>query len=311
MFCNNRRRYNFFDSVGAMRSQRCASATIHAITTIPLIFVLLLSTLLSNANAVLYNDGQSHSISSPLNDDITLRSSSTLILPSGDYTIRSPAGSESAIRLYMSSTLNATGGDIFGADATEDHPTAGTGVIVGGASYAVFYDGVTVRGGNHLGGTSDVVTTQEVSGGGQGGDALISQYIYSNATIHGGSFIAGKGSIQDGHSLHAIYEGSIIHVYGGYFYGSWKVQDKGSIAVYGCVQRIGTRLVGQLENGHSLDVQVFEESEGKIVVNSSDEECNHYRKKKKKRDASSAAQSSVFLVGIAIPVLSLVYTFLR
>ena len=65
---------------------------------------------------ILYNDGQTHIQSTSLNEAISLRSSSTLTLPSGDYTIRSPSGNDSAIRLYMSSNLNATGGDIIGGD---------------------------------------------------------------------------------------------------------------------------------------------------------------------------------------------------
>ncbi|KAL7534685.1 hypothetical protein ACHAXR_007942 [Thalassiosira sp. AJA248-18] len=277
----------------------------HAAAAMSHLHLLLFSFIfiLHTSSAVLYNDGQTHSIQTALNDAITLRSSSSLTLPPGDYAIRSPSGSDGAIQLYMSSSLNATGGDVMGADAdaTNDHPEAGAGVIVGGASHAVFYDGVTVRGGNHLGADATVDDQYYYSvdsslrndeaillssmfdsnsnningGGGQGGDALISQYIGSNVTIYGGSFIAGRGSTKDGHSLHAKYEAQ-IHVLGGSFYGSWMASDQGSIVVNGCVSRIGTRLVGRLENGHSLDVQVFEEGEGKIVVN----KCNQYRKPK-------------------------------
>lgn len=239
------------------------------------------------ASAVLYDDGQSHSVETSLSDSITLRSSSMLTLPPGDYTIRSPSGSDSAIRLSMSSSLNATGGDVIGGDASEDHPVAAAGVIVGSASRAVFYDGVTVRGGNHLGahdyliGSSrknEIITTTNFDSNvkGQGGDALVSQYFGSNVTIHGGNFMAGRGSVKDGHSLHASYEAQ-IHIYGGTFYGSWMARDQGSIVVNGCLSRIGTRLVGRLENGHSLDVQLFEEGEGKIILNNP-ESCNHNRK---------------------------------
>jgi len=191
---------------------------------------------------------------------------------------------------------------VIGADASKDHPAAAAGVIVGGASRAVFYDGVTVRGGSHLGAAattydnlvddsslrsnneiidtvmtnSDISYTNDVNEG-QGGDALISQYFGSNVTIHGGNFLAGRGSIKDGHSLHASYEGQ-IHIHGGTYYGSWMARDQGSIVVNGCLSRIGTRLVGRLENGHSLDVQLFEEGGGKVTVNSP-ERCNQYRKK--------------------------------
>lgn len=260
-------------------------------------FLLPFLLIIPSSASVLYNDGQSHSIQTSLNDAVTLRSSSALILPSGDYAIRSSPGTDAGIRLYMSSTLNATGGDIIGADASADHPVASAGVIVGSASRAIFWDGATVRGGSHLG-TASVTTGKEninairstttynVRGSdnndakGQGGDALISQYLGSNVTIHGGSFLAGRGSISDGHSLRASYEGAEIHVLGGTYYGSWMAKDGGTIVAYGCLSRIGSRLVGRLgEDGHrSLDVQIFEEGGGKVVVDSP-ESCNRYRRK--------------------------------
>ena len=84
-------------------------------------------------------------------------------------------------------------------------------------------------------------------------------------TIHGGNFLAGRGSVRDGHSLRASYDGAEIHVRGGTYYGSWMAQSGGAIVAYGCLSRIGTRLVGRLgEDGrHSLEVQVFEEGGGK------------------------------------------------
>ena len=96
---------------------------------------------------------------------------------------------------------------------------------------------------------------------GRGGDALVSQYLGSNVTIHGGNFLAGRGSVWDGHSLRAFYDGAGIHVRGGTYYGSWMAQSGGAIVAYGWLSRIGTRLVGRLgEDGrHSLEVQVFEE----------------------------------------------------
>ncbi|KAL9188831.1 hypothetical protein ACHAXT_007209 [Thalassiosira profunda] len=230
----------------------------------------LLSTLLVGASGVIYDDGQSHSLDGQsLDEPISLRSSSKLTLPSGDYAIRAPAGGDAAIRLYMSSFLNATGGDIMGADAADVHPVAGAGVIVGGASRAVFSDGATVRGGNRPG-------ADDNSGG--GGDAIISQYYASNVTIYGGTFLAGKGGTSDGHSLRASYEAE-IYVHGGSFYGAWVASHQGSIVVTGCVSRIGTRLVGRLEDGHSLDVQTQEEAGGKITAIRDPEICNHYRKK--------------------------------
>jgi len=174
----------------------------------------------------------------------------------------------------MSSTLNATGGDIMGGDATSDHPIPGAGIKVGSASTAIFYEGVTVRGGNNGAAISDNLVDYQ----NRGGDALASQYFGSNITIHGGKFIAGSGgSIKDGYSLHCHGEAQ-IHVHGGSFYGSWKVNDRGSIVVTGCINRIGSRLVGRLQSGQSLDVQLIEENGGKVVIENR-EKCNTYKKK--------------------------------
>jgi len=253
---------------------------------------------------ILYSDGKSHSLNTSLDDTITLRASSTLNLSYGDYTIRSPSGIDSAIRLSMSSILNATGGDIIGGDAEGDHPP-GAGVIVGSASRADFYDGVTVRGGSAAGQYYSLVEEEDVDDSSSriivdgviematmandnfgrnynannkdhGGDALISQYFGSNVTIHGGTFIAGKGNVKDGHSLHAFDEGQ-IYVNGGNFHGSWMARGRGSIVVTGCLSRIGTRIVGRLQDGLSLDVQLIEEGGGEITVNHP-EKCNTYRK---------------------------------
>jgi len=120
-------------------------------------------------------------------------------------------------------------------------------------------------------------TTRGDSAKGKGGDALVSQYIGSNVTLYGGTFISGRGGIEDGHSLHATYEAQ-VHVFGGTFRGSWLARDKGLIVVNGCVSRIGTRLVGRLQSGHSLDVQLIEAGGGKITLNTP-EKCNQYRKK--------------------------------
>lgn len=302
------------------QSSHPAKKSTTATAILQLLFIVLATT--TSVNAVLYNDGKPHSIESSLNEAITLKSSSTLTLPPGDYTIRSPAGSDAAIRLHMSSALNATGGDIIGADASENHDAkAAAGVIVGSASRATFYDGVTVRGGSHMGAASDDTSnimidssrrTNEViisvtnkatddANKGQGGDALVSQYTGTNVTIHGGNFIAGKGSMKDGHSLHASYEGQ-IHIHGGTYYGSWMARDNGSIIVNGCLSRIGTRLVGRLENGHSVDVQLFEEGGGKVTVNSP-EKCNGYRKK---QPTSPAVRVRAMMGGVHHSLLGVV-----
>mmetsp|Transcript_291 Transcript_291/g.574 ORF Transcript_291/g.574 Transcript_291/m.574 type:complete len:300 (+) Transcript_291:80-979(+) len=268
------------------------------------------------ASAVVYTGG-SHSVESSLDDVIILRSSSKLTLPSGDYTIRSPSGGSdgAAILLTMSSVLNATGGDVIGGDATKDHP-ASAGVVVGSASRASFYEGVTVRGGNHLGragaGHEEMLSATnfyEDVNNGEGGDALISQYFGSNVTIHGGNFMGGQGSVQNGHSLRASYEAE-IHVFGGTFYGSWLARDHGSIIVNGCLSRIGSRLVGRLQNGHSLDIQVIEDGEGTVILKTP-ETCNHYRKSDSDSDSSAArCIGGGYYVFLGVLLLQLRFAFL-
>jgi len=140
----------FFPMSMSTMGSACKSSIPKWATILPVLFFYYSSSQspIGCASAdVIYSDGKSHSVNASLDDTITLRASSTLILPHGDYTIRSPSGIDSAIRLSMSSMLNATGGDIIGGDAEGDRPP-GAGVIVGSASSADFYDGVTVRGGS-------------------------------------------------------------------------------------------------------------------------------------------------------------------
>jgi len=210
----------------------------------------------------------------------------------------------------MSSTLNATGGDIISGDASSDHPIPGAGIIVGSASTAIFYEGVTVRGGNNgAADTSDnlIYDEYDVDYQNRGGDALVSQYFGSNITIYGGKFISGSGSIMDGYSLHCHGEAH-IHVHGGSFYGSWKVNDRGSIVVTGCINRIGSRLVGRLQSGQSLDVQLTEENGGKVIIENR-EKCNTYKKKDTTSSASHTGmkkmmRSICLLLGLIICYLS-------
>lgn len=176
---------------------------------------------------------------------------------------------------------------MIGGDASKEHPAAAVGVIVGSASRAFFADGVSVRGGNNLGADHYYddessrhieILTKNAGGNakGHGGDSLTTQYLGSSVIIHGGNFIAGRGTVKDGHSLLASHEAQ-IHVYGGSYYGSWMARHHGSIVVNGCLSRVGTRLVGRLRSGHSLDVQVFEEGGGRIILNTKDT-CESYRK---------------------------------
>ncbi|KAL7472694.1 hypothetical protein ACHAXS_013079 [Conticribra weissflogii] len=267
-------------------------------------FLLLLLLLLTTPNSLTtnalttYNDGQPHIIQTTLDDAIHLRSSSALTLPRGEYQIRAPTGTEAAIRLYMSSALNATGGQIIGCDATSDDAgtEAGAGVIVGSASRAEFHSGTTVRAGNHVGrdnrsrhspsddGDNDAATAAIIDSlripradlnsiTGQGGDAVVGQYFGSTITIHGGNFLAGRGSASDGRSLHVAYDAR-ADVFGGDYRGSWLARDRGVIVAYGCLSRVGDRLVGKLEDGTPLDVQVVERDGGVVIASLSEgDEC--------------------------------------
>jgi hypothetical protein len=291
------------------------------------LLILQIALQLTMATAtVLYDDGQPHSITQSINDAIQIRSSSTLKISSyyERYTIHSPKGIECAVRLYMSSTLNMTGGEIVGADSSSDENTssdAGAGVIVGSASRAEFYKDATVRGGNHLGeldtvrirrdtdavGITPQVKTLESSdtttstNSVKGGDALISQYFGSIITIHGGNFIGGRGtSSSDGNSVHVAYDAQ-AHIYGGSFQGDWLARDRGVVVAYGCVQRIGTRLVGHLENGDQVNVQVVEQGGGQVIVKEGEGNCDMYR-----RQSSSAAVGRLIasaLIRMAVAVL--------
>ncbi|KAL7536608.1 hypothetical protein ACHAXR_007347 [Thalassiosira sp. AJA248-18] len=188
-----------------------------------------------------------------------------------------------------------------------DHPDAGAGVIVGGASHAVFYDGVTVRGGNHLGADAAVDDQYFYSQQQQYQWWWWSRWRGSNIAIHWVERYNPRWIFHSRPWQHQRWALSrprkvrgINSVPGGYFYGSWfVVSDQGSIVVNGCVSRIGTRLVGRLENGHSLDVEEFEEGEGKIVVNSS-EKCNQYMKPKSSAvSVMGSACYSLLLLGLA------------
>jgi hypothetical protein len=259
--------------------------------------LLLLSTLHQTAKTaalILYDDGSVHSITESINDSINLRSSSSLIFDDDSrHVIRAPKGSESAVRLYMSSLLNMTSGEIIGGELEDvgDHSNgddnlSGAGVIVGSASRAEFNNGATVRGGSHA---SDIVTSDSQVQiaesatnlqSGKGGDALIGLYFGSSIIIKGGIFIGGRGISINGHSLHVAYDAQ-AQVYGGSFEGSFLARDRGAIVVHGCLSRVGNRLVGHFENGDEVDLQLVEENGGQVVVEAPKhfEACSKYNKR--------------------------------
>lgn len=179
-----------------------------------------------------------------------------------------------------------TTGEIIGGDLDDDSSSSsssgleekdslvGAGVIVGSASTAEFHKGATVRGGSHVTGdeliTSDgrIPLVEEVTipqSNNKGGDSLVGLYFGSSIIVHGGNFIAGRGSSSYGHSLHVAYEAQ-ADVYGGSFQGSFLARDRGVIIVHGCLSRVGNRLVGHLENGDSVDLELVEQNGGKVVV---------------------------------------------
>ena len=243
---------------------------------------------------VLYDDGSLHFINESINDTVNLRSSSSLIFSDDSHVvIRAPTGSESAVRLYMSSSLNMTTGEIFGGDLEGEVDESigkdnlgGVGVIVGSASRAEFRDGATVRGGNHAAESLEMTANIGASGSSiyfhsrKGGDAVVGLYFGSLITIKGGNFIGGRGTSMDGHSLHVAYEAH-AQVYGGSFEGSFLARERGAIVVYGCLSRVGNRLVGHLEKGDQVDLQIVEETGGEVIVEAPKyiETCSEYNKK--------------------------------
>eukprot|EP00956_Cyclotella_meneghiniana_P002887 scaffold3416_cov76-Cyclotella_meneghiniana.AAC.6 len=267
-----------------------SSLSSHPKRSLTNLLLLSLLQLTTKSNAlVLYDDGSSHSVTDNINDAVNLRSSSALDFSGDHHTIRAPKGSESAVRLYMSSTLNMTTGEIIGGDLDDDnsdgssssveekHSLVGAGVIVGSASIAEFHKGATVRGGSHVSVGDELIAsdgripyvveevTTDLQSNSKGGDSLIGLYFGSSIIIHGGNFIAGRGSSSYGHSLHLAYEAQ-ANVYGGSFQGSFLARDRGVIVVHGCLSRVGNRLVGHLENGDSVDLELVEQNGGKVVV---------------------------------------------
>jgi hypothetical protein len=190
----------------------------------------------------------------------------------------------------MSSTLNMTSGEIVGGDLVDGNSVVekdtfiGVGVVVGSASIAEFHSGATVRGGSHVGGlvTSDgnVLVSEELQSGNKGGDALIGLYFSSTITIHGGNFIGGRGISSYGNSLHVAYE-AVANVYGGSFQGSFLARDRGVIIVHGCLSRVGNRLIGHLDSGDSIDVELVEDNGGQVVVQTPKfaQTCERYRRR--------------------------------
>eukprot|EP00804_Cyclotella_cryptica_P029286 CCRYP_011711-RA/>CCRYP_011711-RA protein AED:0.04 eAED:0.04 QI:0/-1/0/1/-1/0/1/0/198 len=181
-----------------------------------------------------------------------------------------------------------TAGEIFGGDLEGEGDETqgrgnltGVGVIVGSDSRAVFYDGATVRGGNHLADALEVADAPEFSTyyhSRKGGDAVVGLYFGSLITIKGGNFIGGRGPSMNGHSLHIAYE---AQVYGGSFQGSFLARDRGAIVLHGCLSRVGNRLLGHLEQGDRVNLQIVEETGGAVIVEAPKqiETCSKYKKK--------------------------------
>lgn len=242
---------------------------------------------------VLYDDGSLHSIKEAINDTVNLRSSSSLVFSNSQVVIRAPNGSESAVCLYTSSSLNMTTGEVFGGDLEGEADESqgkdnlcGVGVIVGSASKAEFRHGATVRGGNYVAESMEMAANVGALQSStdfhsrKGGDAVVGLYFGSLITIKGGNFIGGRGTSLDGHSLHVAYE---VHaeVYGGFFQGSFLARDRGAIVVHGCLSRVGNRLVGHLDEGDQVDLQIVEETGGEVIVEAPKhrESCSEYNSK--------------------------------
>ena len=121
-----------------------------------------------------------------------------------------------------------------------DHITAGAGAIVGSSSSAIFYDGVTVRGGSN-----DV------------GDADSTSYLITKEHVDINNFDNTRG----GQGGDALYHNTLDRMV-----RSWQVSGTVSRMETHCNQDTRRKFI-PTTNGQSLDMQLVEEGDGKVVLN--------------------------------------------
>lgn len=225
----------------------------------------------------IYNDGDTHVInneaSSFKHGTIIVTDNTTLRMEANGYIEAPENGYKSdtdwpAVRLSIGSILNATGGSVTGSLATRDDTDGGEAIeIYNGqsspetASYAHFYDGINVIGG-------------DAQANGAGGSAIHVHGFGTSVFIYGGNFQGGKGSDgDDGLSIYAL-NGGDVHIYSGSFQGEMEVGDSSMIAFYGCFVKNDTKVTGVFVDETNLEVNVMTRNGGKVLfISVSDQEC--------------------------------------
>lgn len=223
-----------------------------------------------------YNDGEIHLINNTqtsfIDESIAVSKNTTLILDRGGY-IEAPLNTDwPAVRISISSRFVGQGGFVNGSYADTsllegECVDGGEAIHVNNgqsgtetASYAEFYDGIHVIGGD--------------APDGVGGNALHVNGFGTTADIHGGSFLGGKGADgDDGLSLYVL-NSATVHIRGGTFRGDMKVERYGQVRFYGCFVKDDKRVTGVFPDESELDVTVMTYYGGEVVlIPVSEQEC--------------------------------------
>mmetsp|Transcript_32000 Transcript_32000/g.67273 ORF Transcript_32000/g.67273 Transcript_32000/m.67273 type:complete len:327 (-) Transcript_32000:292-1272(-) len=225
-----------------------------------------------SSNKTIYNDGGIHVVddeeTSFKHESVIVTDNSTLRLEANGY-IYSPDNSDGwpAVRLKIGGVLNGTGGSVTGSLATGDNIDGGEAIeMYNGqyspktASYAYFYDGINVIGGD--------------APNGVGGNALHVNGFGTQAYIYGGHFIGGSGTKDNGLSLYVFNSGR-AHIRAGLFTGDMKVERSGSVAFYGCFMKNGTKVTGVFADESELDITVRTYYGGEVIlIPLAEQECD-------------------------------------
>lgn len=222
-----------------------------------------------------WNDGETHVVNSKetsfLDESIVVTRNTTLLLEDGGY-IEAPLNTNwPAVRLSIGSILVGTGGAINGSYADPsflegEYENGGDGLHINNGqsseltgSKGSFFNSVAI-----VGGDSPI---------GVGGNALYVNGFGSEAKIYGGSFIAGKGSKDNGYSI-LVQNSAKVHVYSGLFDGEIKVDRNAEIIFYGCFMRDRLQVTGTFADETYLDVLIRTSYGGEITLTAvSEQDC--------------------------------------
>jgi len=199
--------------------------------------------------------------SSISDETLIITRNTTLRIEGNGYVVAPVNSTWPALRLSDSAKLIAVSGFVNGSYAGRGYEGGGGEAIqlsngqstVETASYAEFYDGINVIGGDAPGPD------------GMGGNALQVNGFGTEATIYGGNFIPGKGGKFDGSSLYVLNSGS-VHIYGGNFLGEIEVTRNGIIQFHGCFLQNGTTVYGLFPDESELEITVRTTFGGQIVI---------------------------------------------